>query len=163
MNSKTPHSYIQLRIRTTTVQMTRSLPWTPDAVVAISIDPQPRDPGKTGGQRLMSGQPTRPRPGKPVQPRDTGSYKAPYETEYVEFGGNPKPKPPPPSKPWPRDPGKGRHFAIGPQPRDDGKSGPWFACYGGKDDPQPRDGGKKGGKGKRRPEYCPGQPRDSGM
>ena len=71
--------------------------------LAAFFGPQPRDPpnGRT---------PSRPRPPKTVQPRDDGSHR----TANACYGPPQKPKP---EKPWPRDPGNGRQFALGPRSR----------------------------------------------
>ncbi|RMY80156.1 hypothetical protein D0862_12854 [Hortaea werneckii] len=91
--------------------MTRSLPWTP-AHYASLIDPQPRDPGN--GSTFKS--PNRPRPPKPVQPRDDGCSRMPNAC-FAASGGN--------DGPQPRDPGNGRRcrrmrVVLDPQPRDPG-------------------------------------------
>ncbi|KAI6897512.1 hypothetical protein KC318_g11217 [Hortaea werneckii] len=87
--------------------MTRSPPWTP-AHYANLIDPQPREPGN--GSTFKS--PNRPRPPKPVQPRDDGCSRMPNAC-FASGGGN--------DDPQPRDPGNGRHrMRKDPQPRDPG-------------------------------------------
>lgn len=88
--------------------MTRSLPWTP-VHYANLIDPQPREPGN--GSTFKS--PNRPRPPKPVQPRDDGCSRMPNAC-FASGGGN--------DDPQPRDPGNGRHHRMrkDPQPRDPG-------------------------------------------
>ncbi|RMY82094.1 hypothetical protein D0862_12132 [Hortaea werneckii] len=88
--------------------MTRSLPWTP-AHYAGLIDPQPREPGN--GSTFKS--PNRPRPPKPVQPRDDGCSRIPNACfAAAATGGN--------DGPQPRDPGNGRRMRVDPQPRDPG-------------------------------------------
>ena len=114
--------------------------------------PQPRDPPNGRAPD------THPRPPKPVQPRDDGSNR----TANACYGD---PYQPQPGKPWPRDPGNGRQFALGPQPRDDGSHRTFSNSGGDKDKPprdqkppQPRDGGKKTRRVARDP-----NPRDPGV
>jgi len=127
------------RTTTTSATMTVNVPWTPIEYRGL-IDPRPHRP--SSGRS-----PKRPRPEKPIQPRDDGASRL------AACGGND-------NGPQPRDPGNGRTFAITPQPRDDGKHG----CFSSKPerpppkDVQPRDGGKK-----RRTERREVQPRDPGI
>lgn len=82
--------------------------------------PQPRDP--PNGRS-----PSRPRPPKPIQPRDDGSHR------YISSCSGPQPrddgsrrqfsgKPPnrPEKPPQPRDPGSKKRLRADPQPRDGG-------------------------------------------
>ncbi|EMC91219.1 hypothetical protein BAUCODRAFT_318798 [Baudoinia panamericana UAMH 10762] len=110
---------------------------TPSKLSYSSVDPQPRDPG-TGRS------PQRPRPGKPVQPRDEDGRhiridQGFYGSNNGTNGGGRPPQPIPP-----RDPGSRRRL-LGPQPREDGSN----RCFSGsqpirKPKPvQPREGGTK--------------------
>ncbi|KAK4546190.1 hypothetical protein LTR36_002327 [Oleoguttula mirabilis] len=116
--------------------------------------------------------PSRPRPPKPVQPRDDGQSRrqtACCNDPQPRDPGNgrrlyldPQPRDPGNGQqysyfdPQPRDPGNGQQLSLGPQPRDDG-SNRCFGSNGQPTKPQPRDpGGKKG----RTPREM--QPRDPG-
>jgi hypothetical protein len=79
----------------------------------------------TGGYQMnaqlwhgtYSGRPVRPRPEKPVQPRDGDhQYHSTQPSNYALR--DPRPEPPP--KPWPRDPGNAKYHSD-PNPRDPGK------------------------------------------
>ena len=122
------------------------------ALQSAFFGPQPRDP-PTG-----RAPPSRPRPPKPPQPRDDGSNRSPNAC----YGGAPEPKP---GKPWPRDPGNGRQYAMGPTGRS--MSDKQGSGTGGKGNdkpprppkpPVPRDGGKKTRLAMRDP-----NPRDPGV
>lgn len=147
------------------VNMTRATPWTPARYQGIII---------IGGQTS----PSRPRPPKPIQPRDDGQSRK----QTVCYGGNDGPQPRDPGngrrlqfdpqprdpgngqrlyfEPQPRDPGNGQQLFRGPQPRDDGSNGCFSInlCKPPREPrpPQPREGGKK-----RTPRET--QPRDPGM
>ncbi|KAK5681630.1 hypothetical protein LTS10_006163 [Elasticomyces elasticus] len=73
--------------------MTKAVPSTYPQYQYTLVDPQPRDPGN--GKTFMKS-PNRPRPSKPVQPRDDG------QSRHIVGGkrqrGDPK-------DPTPRDPG----------------------------------------------------------
>ncbi|KAI6814696.1 hypothetical protein KC340_g15995 [Hortaea werneckii] len=132
--------------------MTRSLPWTP-AHYAGLIDPQPREPGN--GSTFKS--PNRPRPPKPVQPRDDGCSRMPNAcfAATPASGGN--------DGPQPRDPGNGRHrMRKDPQPRDPGNGR--HALIGGVEVHAAQVcGGGGGGTGSQPPrEPRPPQPREGG-
>lgn len=99
--------------------------------------PQPRDP-PTG-----RAPPSRPRPPKPVQPRDDGCHRSPSAC----YGGAQQPQP---GKPWPRDPGNGRQYAM------QYAMGPAHRSLSDKQ------GGGNGGSSKPKPQPKPPQPRDGG-
>ncbi|KAI7119697.1 hypothetical protein KC343_g18188 [Hortaea werneckii] len=129
--------------------MTRSLPWTP-AHYAGLIDPQPREPGN--GSTFKS--PNRPRPPKPVQPRDDGCSRIPNACfAAAASGGN--------DGPQPRDPGNGRRMRVDPQPRDPGNGRyALIDSVGGCEVPAAQVCGGGGPKPPREPR--PPQPREGG-
>ncbi|RMY24020.1 hypothetical protein D0867_01660 [Hortaea werneckii] len=107
LKSNPPAQSTQHPNTSTAETMTRSLPWTPVHYAGL-IDPQPREPGN--GSTFKS--PNRPRPPKPVQPRDDGCSRIPNACFAAASGGN--------EGPQPRDPGNGRRMRVDPQPRDPG-------------------------------------------
>ncbi|KAI6858589.1 hypothetical protein KC338_g7642 [Hortaea werneckii] len=128
--------------------MTRSLPWTP-AHYAGLIDPQPREPGN--GSTFKS--PNRPRPPKPVQPRDDGCSRIPNACfAAAATGGN--------DGPQPRDPGNGRRMRVDPQPRDPGNGRYALVGIDGCEVPAAQVCGGGGPKPPREPR--PPQPREGG-
>ncbi|KAK5719986.1 hypothetical protein LTR15_007259 [Elasticomyces elasticus] len=73
--------------------MTKSVPWTYPQYQYLLVDPQPRDPGN--GNVVFMKSPNRPRPSKPVQPRDDG------QSRYIVRGKRNEPKDPTPRDPAP--------------------------------------------------------------
>ena len=137
LDPTTPHSDIKSD-QQAHANMTRQQPWTlPELSYLMRNDPQPRDPGNGKS-------PNRPRPSKPVQPRDDGESRRPVLdgssfARKAPGGGKPKPRP----VVQPRDGESGRLVFVGPPQLEDSGN----ACFcaprrsGRKYDPQPRDPG----------------------
>ncbi|TKA21745.1 hypothetical protein B0A50_08751 [Salinomyces thailandicus] len=133
--------------------MTKRLPWTPDCYAGM-IDPQSQVP--TNSSAFKS--PHRPRPPKPVQPREDGCSRMPSakyaaDLRSLDLGNSRQLH----ADPKPRDPGNGRYVLAAAMDVDGGSR-----CFGSGSNqprppkpPQPRDPGSRRRKGI--------QPRDSGF